>query len=170
MEDLNIYIIAILVVLIFSSLFLLKVYLFIEECFIKVFHRVKSDVRRDYHRVYGKSIKEEYSRKCHYRCEGIRVFLRCKYQGRDLQGDHWFPYSRGGKTSPENLVMLCSRCNKKKTNHVPTFFQTKALELRRKRGKEYNEYDIYKPGEWLDRKFRREKETIDRSYIHDLSF
>jgi len=28
-----------------------------------------------------------------------------------MEGDHIVPWSRGGKTVPENLQMLCKRCN-----------------------------------------------------------
>ena len=32
----------------------------------------------------------------------------------DMQIDHIYPVSKGGKTSKENLVCVCSKCNQKK--------------------------------------------------------
>ena len=29
----------------------------------------------------------------------------------EMEGDHVVPWSKGGKTVPENLQMLCRRCN-----------------------------------------------------------
>ena len=34
----------------------------------------------------------------------------------EMEGDHIVPWSRGGKTVPENLQMLCRRCNALKSN------------------------------------------------------
>ena len=31
-----------------------------------------------------------------------------------MQGDHIVPWSKGGKTLPDNLQMLCARCNQEK--------------------------------------------------------
>lgn len=39
---------------------------------------------------------------------------KCDYE--QMQGDHWIPWSKGGKTIPENLKMLCRDCNNKKSN------------------------------------------------------
>lgn len=41
-----------------------------------------------------------------------------------LESDHIHPYSKGGKTSIENHQILCSQCNKEKTNKIQQF-QTK---------------------------------------------
>jgi 5-methylcytosine-specific restriction endonuclease McrA len=35
-----------------------------------------------------------------------------------LTMDHILPKSKGGKTTPDNLQLLCSRCNKIKKNLV----------------------------------------------------
>lgn len=35
----------------------------------------------------------------------------------DMQGDHIEPWSKGGKTVPENCQMLCIKCNIQKSNH-----------------------------------------------------
>jgi len=44
---------------------------------------------------------------------------KCAICGREcalgeMQGDHVVPWSRGGKTLPDNLQMLCARCNQEK--------------------------------------------------------
>ena len=46
---------------------------------------------------------------------------KCSYCGKEfefdeMQGDHIIPWSKGGKTVPENCQMLCRDCNLKKTN------------------------------------------------------
>ncbi len=49
----------------------------------------------------------------------------CQYCGKkitsksDLQTDHVFPESRGGKTEYENMVTACFDCNQKKADRIP---------------------------------------------------
>ena len=33
------------------------------------------------------------------------------YDYEEMEGDHVVPWSKGGKTVPENLQMLCKKCN-----------------------------------------------------------
>lgn len=155
-DELSINIIAISLLIIIILFILLKISLFIEEIIIKIFHRNKPDNRRDINRLYSQKTKSKYSQLCKNRCEGIGLLFRCRHVGDDLQGDHWYPYSRGGATTKKNLVMLCPKCNRKKTNHVPTFLQTKAIEFRRKHNIGYNEYMYNKPGEWLKINYRND--------------
>lgn len=155
-DELYINIMAISLILIIILFILVNLSLFIEEVIIKIFHRKKPENRRDTNRLYSHSDKIKYSSLCNNRCEGIGIFLRCRHEGNDLQGDHWYPYSRGGATTKKNLVMLCPKCNKKKTNHVPTFLQTKAIEFRRKHNMGYNNHIYNKPGEWLKINYRRD--------------
>lgn len=66
------------------------------------------------------------------RCEGEWLpFVRCR--GHAAQGDHWYPWSLGGATNMNNLVMLCAQHNREKSNHVPTFWMTQRLLGRRKK-------------------------------------
>ena len=39
-----------------------------------------------------------------------------KFDIEEMQGDHIKPWSKGGKTTPENCQMLCKMCNLKKSN------------------------------------------------------
>ena len=34
----------------------------------------------------------------------------------EMEGDHIVPWSKGGKTAPDNLQMLCRRCNAMKSD------------------------------------------------------
>lgn len=115
----------------------------------------KTDDRRDAVRTYTKSQREQGMNRCNNRCEGTGLFFRCRYRGDDLHGDHWYPHSRGGATSINNLVMLCPSCNLSKSAKIPSFSQTGALRLRRTIGMDYND-PVKKVGEWLPRSYRRE--------------
>jgi hypothetical protein len=43
------------------------------------------------------------------KCKGHFVFD-------DMQADHITPWSKNGKTTPENCQMLCADCNRRKSN------------------------------------------------------
>ena len=54
----------------------------------------------------------------------VRDRSRCQYCGkvkpqRDLNLDHVMPQSRGGKSTWDNVVCACIRCNTKKGNRTP---------------------------------------------------
>ena len=34
----------------------------------------------------------------------------------EMEGDHIIPWSKGGKTTIDNLQMLCKKCNREKGN------------------------------------------------------
>lgn len=91
--------------------------------------------RRDAQRQFSSSQRARAQQLCNNRCEGGLLF-RCKNTGA-LQGDHWFPHARGGATSWQNLVMLCQQCNSKKSDHLPTMAQTRAIQRRRRKGGGY---------------------------------
>jgi 5-methylcytosine-specific restriction endonuclease McrA len=63
-----------------------------------------------------------------YKLSKRNVFIRdnhtCQYCGKvfsvySLTVDHVMPRSRGGKTSWENLVAACKKCNNRKDNRTP---------------------------------------------------
>ena len=43
--------------------------------------------------------------------KGICPVCRQHFEYGEMEGDHIVPWSKGGKTVPENLQMLCRRCN-----------------------------------------------------------
>ena len=92
---------------------------------------------------------------CHYRCESKNIIFRCTHTGKDLQGDHWYPYARGGATSIKNLVMLCPKCNRSKSDKIPSHLQTFALRMRRRYHKEYETNIPLEVGEWLPLRYKR---------------
>ena len=47
---------------------------------------------------------------------GICVKCGKHFEYNEMEGDHIIAWSQGGKTVPENLQMLCKRCNKTKSN------------------------------------------------------
>lgn len=49
--------------------------------------------------------------------EGICPICGEHFEYEEMQGDHNIPWSRGGKTTYDNLVMLCSKCNREKSNN-----------------------------------------------------
>lgn len=53
-----------------------------------------------------------------YERQGHKCALCGKtFEFKEMQGDHIIPWSKGGKTVPENCQMLCVQCNIKKSNH-----------------------------------------------------
>ena len=154
--DITFYIICALALVILF--FLIKWFLKADKMITAVMHRKKDNHRRDATRVYTTAQKSKASRACGNRCEGTGLFFRCKHTAQDLQGDHWFPHSRGGATTLKNLVMLCPDCNRRKTAHIPTRLQTAALNHRRKRQRGYTA-ELPQVGEWLPRSYTREVTT-----------
>lgn len=47
---------------------------------------------------------------------GICLVCHKHFEYKDMEGDHIKPWSKGGKTVPENCQMLCKECNGKKTD------------------------------------------------------
>lgn len=48
---------------------------------------------------------------------GVCPYCKKKYNEDEMHGDHIRPWSKGGKTEYENLQMLCTECNLKKSNY-----------------------------------------------------
>lgn len=53
----------------------------------------------------------------YHKQNGICPLCGKHYDYKDMQGDHKIPWSKGGKTEPNNLQMLCWSCNLKKSCH-----------------------------------------------------
>ena len=56
----------------------------------------------------------------------------CQYCGASVYGknlhiDHVYPYSMGGKTIIDNLVVSCSECNRAKSNYLGIYPQPKSV-------------------------------------------
>lgn len=47
---------------------------------------------------------------------GICAICKNPFAFSDMQGDHRIPWSKGGKTVYDNLDMLCTKCNRNKSN------------------------------------------------------
>lgn len=104
--------------------------------------------KRDPARAFTATSKREAAELAGGRCEGTRL-IRCRHRGDDLHGDHWYPHSRGGATTPANLVMLCPKCNRRKSDKIPTSAETTVLYLRRR---SYMPPDRMRPGQWRPRR------------------
>ena len=48
--------------------------------------------------------------------KGVCPICGGHFEYEEMEGDHIVPLSRGGKTVPENLQMLCRRCNATKSD------------------------------------------------------
>lgn len=56
------------------------------------------------------------ARAAYERQKGICPNCRGHFEMSKMQADHITPWSKGGKTIPENCQMLCSDCNRRKSN------------------------------------------------------
>lgn len=63
-------------------------------------------------RFFGEKEKAE----AYERQKGICVNCNVKFEREKMQADHITPWSKGGKTVPENCQMLCAECNRRKSN------------------------------------------------------
>ena len=86
---------------------------------------------RDPQRLFTDADRTWISRLSGGRCEH-RGLWRC-HARTGLQMDHWYPWARGGATVRGNLVYLCARHNRRKTDHRPTVWATMRLRRARRR-------------------------------------
>ena len=61
-------------------------------------------------------------------CKVEDLIANVKCQGTPLVGDHKWPYSLGGDTTPDNLLKLCPECNRQKSSSI-VFFPWDTEEL-----------------------------------------
>ena len=59
---------------------------------------------------------EKMKRKAFEKQKGICPVCKNKFSFEEMEGDHIIPWSRGGKTTMENLQMLCRYCNNTKSD------------------------------------------------------
>ena len=82
----------------------------------------------DYHKkeqrkLMTKQLRDQIAERDHYTC---RICGKRMPDGVGLQIDHIVPVSKGGKSVPSNLQVLCSKCNGAKRAHIvkpPTISQ-----------------------------------------------
>ena len=55
-------------------------------------------------------------RAAYERQNGLCPKCKLHFEYEEMEGDHIVPWSKGGKTVPENLQMLCRRCNALKSD------------------------------------------------------
>lgn len=55
-------------------------------------------------------------RKMYEKQNGICPHCKEKFELDQMEGDHIIPWSEGGKTNEDNGQMLCTNCNRKKSN------------------------------------------------------
>ena len=69
--------------------------------------------------------RERYAGQKHRKDVGDAQGWKCKFCRRDISGkgasalDHIVPIARGGTSTPDNLQLLCRRCNSRKSDHAP---------------------------------------------------
>lgn len=63
-----------------------------------------------------RKFSEKMRRAAYERQNGICAKCGNPFDIKDMQADHITPWSKGGKTVPENCQMLCADCNRRKSN------------------------------------------------------
>jgi hypothetical protein len=63
-----------------------------------------------------RAFTESQKRAAYERQGGICPICGEHHDYEDMEGDHITPWSKGGKTIPENLQMICKSCNRKKSD------------------------------------------------------
>jgi len=59
---------------------------------------------------------ESQKRQAYEKQKGICKICGKKFDFNQMHGDHIDPWSKGGKTIPQNCQMLCAECNRRKSN------------------------------------------------------
>ena len=90
------------------------------------------NVTKDPRRLYTKAERVAGFALAKGRCE-FTVFKVFRCTRAAEHGDHHIPHSKGGATSMENFVAGCSRCNIRKSDHMPGWWDTLLITARRRR-------------------------------------
>ena len=63
-----------------------------------------------------RAFTESQKRAAYEKQGGICPICGESHEYEDMEGDHITPWSQGGKTTPDNLQMICKSCNRKKSD------------------------------------------------------
>jgi hypothetical protein len=63
-----------------------------------------------------RAFTQSMARAAYERQKGICPICGQHFEITEMQADHITPWSKGGKTTPENCQMLCAECNRRKSN------------------------------------------------------
>ena len=78
--------------------------------------------------------KERYAGQKHRKAVGEAQDWKCKFCQQDISAkgasalDHIIPIARGGVSTPDNLQLLCRRCNIRKSDHAPNEYLDQYME------------------------------------------
>ena len=70
---------------------------------------------KEQRKLMTKELREKIAYRDNYTCQ---ICGKTMFDGVGLQIDHIIPVSKGGKSVPSNLRVLCSKCNGKKSNRI----------------------------------------------------
>lgn len=87
---------------------------------------------RDPRRVFTSAERQEAFSRAGLRCEH-KPLLWSRCTNTPTQGDHIYPWARGGRTAMSNQQALCAFHNNRKSGTVPTRMYIYRLQLRRRR-------------------------------------
>ncbi|APX31812.1 hypothetical protein BH708_02755 [Brachybacterium sp. P6-10-X1] len=99
---------------------------------------------RDPRRTFTAAERREAFERAGLRCEH-KPLLWHRCTNTPTQGDHIYPWSRGGRTAMSNQQALCPFHNSRKSGSVPTRMYILRLQLRRRR---YFPGDVSPRVEW----------------------
>lgn len=71
----------------------------------------------DERHLHLRAFDENTRRECYEKQEGRCALCGKVFPLKEMAADHKKPWSKGGRTLPENCQMLCVECNLKKSNH-----------------------------------------------------
>ena len=82
-----------------------------------VYEYVLSNCAKEKERCLAiRKFKDNDKRTAYERQNGICPICGKHYEIEEMEGDHIIPWSKGGKTTIDNLQMLCKKCNREKGN------------------------------------------------------